>query len=184
MTIDKGIELDTPLTEDKIKNLRAGDMVLLTGTVYGARDMAHQRLITTIKTGQQLPLDLENSTIFYVGPSPAPPHRASGSVGPTTSARMDSLTEPLLKQGLRAMIGKGKRSPAYRRLLKKYRAVYMVAVGGIAACLGLKIKSIKPIAYQDLGAEAIYEIKLDRFPLFVAYDVYGGDIFAETLRKE
>lgn len=177
-------ELTAPLDETGIARLKAGDMVSLSGKVYGARDMAHQRLISSLKKGEPLPIDLHNAVIFYVGPSPAPPHKKSGAVGPTTSARMDNLTEPLLKQGLKVMIGKGRRSTAYRELLKKYKAVYLVAIGGIAAYLGLKVTSIKPVAYTDLGAEAIYEIYLDRFPLFVAYDMWGGDMFEEALRKE
>lgn len=178
------IKLSTPLTEDKIKGLKAGDTVLLSGKVYGARDMAHARIIDSIHKNRPLPLDLNQATIFYVGPSPTPPQKASGSVGPTTAARMDSLTEPLLKLGLKAMIGKGKRNPAYRRLLQEYRAVYLIAVGGIAAYLGSRVTHIEPIAYQDLKAEALFEIKLKEFPLFVAYDMYGGDIFAEALRRE
>jgi fumarate hydratase subunit beta len=115
-----------------------------------------------------------------VGPSPTPPGKKSGSVGPTTGARMDGLTEPLLNKGMRAMIGKGKRSDKLKGLLKN-RAVYFVAVGGIAAYLASRIESIKTIAYEDLGAEAVFKIEVREFPLFVAYDLHGGDIFEEAL---
>ena len=167
----------TPLGEDRIKRLRSGDMLYLSGTIYGARDAAHKRMISEIEAGKKLPLDLKDSTIFYVGPSPTPPGKNSGSIGPTTAARMDSVTEPLLRQGLKAMIGKGRRSEELKRLCIHYRAVYLIAIGGIAAYLSSKVSSIEAIAYADLGPEAIYKIQIRDFPLFVAYDVYGGDIF-------
>ncbi len=176
--------LKTPLTEDKIKILAAGDLVYLSGTIYGARDMAHMEIIKAIKNKQSLPIDLKDITIFYVGPSPTPPGKKSGSVGPTTSARMDGLTEPFLKRGMRAMIGKGKRSDRLKSLLKKNKAVYLVSVGGISAYLASRVESIKPIAYEDLGAEAVHEIEVTDFPLFVAYDIHGGDIFEEALLVE
>ena len=174
------IKLVTPLSEDKIKKLRSGDAVYLSGTIVGARDMAHRRMVEAIKNGEKLPISLQNGTIFYVGPSPTPPGKVSGSIGPTTSARMDNLTEPLLKNGLGAMIGKGKRSEDYKKLLVKYKAVYLVAIGGASAFLSTKVKEIKKIAYRDLGAEALYSITVKDFPLFVAYDIYGGDMFKLT----
>lgn len=176
--------LSTPLTEEKIKNLKAGDTVYLSGTIISARDAAHKRIVESIISGKKLPVNLKNSTIFYAGPSPTPPGKKSGSIGPTTASRMDSLTEPLLKEGLKAMIGKGRRSKEVVDLLKKYKAVYLVAVGGISAYLSTKVKSIKTIAYDDLGPEAIYEIEIENFPLFVAYDIYGGDIFELALLVE
>jgi fumarate hydratase subunit beta len=176
--------LSTPLTEEKIKKLKAGDMIYLSGTIYGARDAAHRRITDAIKEGRKPPIELKDNTIFYVGPSPTPPGKKSGSIGPTTSARMDDLTEPLLKKGLRAMIGKGRRNERIKELLQKYRSVYLVSMGGISAYLSTKVKEIKTTAYSDLGAEAIYEIKVEDFPLFVAYDIYGGDIFDSALLKE
>ena len=173
----KVIKLTTPLTEDKIKKLKAGDEIHLSGTILGARDMAHRRLVETLRNEEKLPVNLQAKTIFYVGPSPTPPGKICGSIGPTTSARMDNLTEPLLKNGLKATIGKGKRSNNLKELLIKYKAVYLVAVGGIAALLSTKVKEIKKIGYKDLGVEAIYKISVEDFPLFVAYDIYGGDIF-------
>ncbi|MGM0365166.1 MAG: FumA C-terminus/TtdB family hydratase beta subunit [Actinomycetota bacterium] len=184
MNNHKDIQLSTPLTGEKIKSLKAGDMVFLTGEVFGARDMAHKRIAECIRKNKPLPVNLKDSTIFYVGPSPTPPGKTSGSVGPTTAARMDSLTEPLLKNGLRAMIGKGARSSQFKEMIKKYCAVYFVAVGGIAAYLSTRIKKIEQIAYHELGAEAIYSLQLENFPLFVAYDIYDGDIFEQALRME
>lgn len=183
--MDKNIiRLKTPLTEEKLKKLKAGDIVYVSGKIFGARDMAHKRLFEAFKKKEALPLDLKNETIFYVGPSPSPPDKISGSIGPTTSSRMDKLTEPLLKKGLKAMIGKGKRSNAFKNILKKYKAVYFVAVGGISAYLSTKVGKIKKIAYLDLGPEAIYRIDVVDLPLFVAYDIYGGDIFEDALLVE
>lgn len=173
----KPIRLKTPLTEDKIEKIKAGGMIYLSGVVFGARDMAHKRMVEALEKGNNLPMDLKNQTIFYVGPSPTPPGKKSGSIGPTTSARMDNFTKPLLEKGLKAMIGKGARSENLKSLLKKYKAIYLVAVGGVSAYLSTKVKEIKKIAYNDLGAEAIYKINIVDFPLFVAYDIYGGDIF-------
>ena len=171
------IKLKTPLDPKQISNLKTGDIVSLSGTIIGARDAAHKRMILAIKNGEKLPLDLKNATIFYLGPSPTPPGKVCGSIGPTTSARMDSYAEPLLKVGLKAMIGKGKRSNKLKEILKKYGAIYFVAPGGVAAYLSKKVKKIDAIAYQDLGHETIYSLFVEDFPLIVAYDIFGGDIF-------
>jgi len=176
--------LSTPLTEEKIRKLKAGDTVYLSGITLGARDAAHKRIVEAIRYHKKLPFDLKNKTVFYVGPSPTPRGKKSGSIGPTTSARMDDLTEPLLKAGLKAMIGKGRRSDNIKELLKKYKSVYLVSVGGISAYLSTKVKDIKIIAYGDLGAEAVHEIAVEDLPLFVAYDIYGGDIFESALLVE
>jgi fumarate hydratase subunit beta len=176
--------LSTPLTEEKIKKLKAGDIIYLSGTIFGARDAAHKRIAEAIRCHKKLPIDLKDKIIFYAGPSPTPPGKKSGSIGPTTSARMDNLTEPLLKYGLKAMIGKGRRSNKIKELLKKYKSVYLVSIGGISAYLSTKVKNIKIIAYSDLGAEAIHEIEVKDLPLFVAYDIYGGDIFKSALLVE
>ncbi len=169
--------LKTPLNTDKVKKLHSGDMVYLSGTIYGARDAAHKRMLKAIRDGQPLPVDLTDITIFYVGPSPTPPGKKSGSIGPTTSARMDTITEPLLARGVRAMIGKGRRSEALKKMCPEYGSIYLIAIGGIAAYLSSKVGHIEAIAYEDLGPEAIYRIEVKDFPLFVAYDIYGGDIF-------
>ncbi|MBU4313780.1 MAG: FumA C-terminus/TtdB family hydratase beta subunit [Actinobacteria bacterium] len=176
--------LSTPLTEEKIRKLKAGDTVYLSGIILGARDAAHKRIVEAIRYHKKLPFDLKNKTVFYVGPSPTPPGKKSGSIGPTTSARMDNLTEPLLKAGLKAMIGKGRRSDKIKELLKKYKSIYLVSAGGISAYLSTKVKDIKIIAYGDLGAEAVHEILVKDLPLFVAYDIYGGDIFESALLVE
>jgi len=182
--MSNSFKLSTPLTDEKIKKLKAGDIVYLNGTIMGARDAAHKRFVEAINSNKELPVDLRDSIIFYVGPSPTPPGKKSGSIGPTTSSRMDSLTEPLLKKGLKATIGKGKRSKNIKELLKKYKAVYFVMIGGISAYLSTKVRNIKAIAYHDLGAEAVYEIEVKDLPLFVAYDIYGGDIFDTARRIE
>jgi len=166
-----------PFTEEKFANIKAGDEVLLSGKIIGARDEAHKRLEEAIIKNGTIPFELKDCIIFYVGPSPARPGAASGAVGPTTSARMDRYMEPLLKKGLRAVIGKGDRSQKTRNLMKDYKAVYFTAPGGISALLASKIKSIKPIAYDDLGPEAVFEIIVEKFPLFAAYDIYGRSIF-------
>ena len=182
--MQKPRRLKTPLSTGDIKNLRSGDMVRLSGTIYGARDAAHKRILETIDRGDPLPIDLKDIVIFYVGPSPTPPGKSSGSIGPTTSARMDRITEPLLARGVKAMIGKGVRSAELKKMLPAYGAVYFIAIGGIASYLSSRVESIEVIAYDDLGAEAIRKIKVKDFPLFVAYDIYGGDIFEEALLSE
>jgi fumarate hydratase subunit beta len=174
---NKDTKLNTPLTVKKITSLRAGDMILLSGKIIGARDMAHKRLIEALKKKEKLPVELKDQVIFYLGPSPTPPGKISGSIGPTTSVRMDLLSEPLLAAGVKAMIGKGRRSKGLNNLLVKYKAVYFIAPGGVAAFLSTKVKSIKEVAYMDLGPEAIYILKVTDFPLIVANDIYGGDIF-------
>jgi len=175
--------LKTPLCTDKIKKLRFGDMLYLSGTIYGARDAAHKRMLKAIKDGKSLPMELKDITIFYVGPSPKPPGKKSGSIGPTTAARMDAITEPLLARGMKAMIGKGRRSEALKKMCKKYKSVYLIAIGGIAAYLSSKVSYIEAIAYEDLSAEAIYRIEVKDLPLFVAYDIYGGDIFEHSIES-
>ncbi len=176
--------LSTPLKQKDILKIRAGDEILLSGIIYGARDAAHKRIVEQIRDGSPLPFDLDSSTIFYVGPSPTPPGKASGSIGPTTSARMDALTEPLLQKGANVLIGKGSRDKKIKKMLQKYKAVYLVAIGGISALSAEKVHSIKPIAYKDLGPEAVYRICVKELPLFAAYDACGGDIFEDALLKE
>ncbi len=173
--------LKAPLSTDKIKKLRCGNMLYLSGIIYGARDAAHKRMLSAIKDGRSLPVELKDITIFYVGPSPTPPGKKSGSIGPTTAARMDAITEPLLARGMKAMIGKGRRSAILKKMCKKYKSVYLIAIGGIAAYLSLKVSHIEAIAYKDLGAEAVYRIEVKDLPLFVAYDIYGGDIFERSI---
>ena len=182
--MQKTHRLKTPLNAGNIKKLKSGDTVFLSGTIYGARDAAHKRMLKAIDEGARLPIDLKDIVIFYVGPSPTPPGKNSGSIGPTTSARMDGITEPLLARGVKAMIGKGARSAELKKMLPVYGAVYFMAIGGIASYLSSRVESIEVVAYDDLGAEAIHKIEVKDFPLFVAYDIYGGDIFEEALLSE
>jgi fumarate hydratase subunit beta len=175
----KTMVLKTPLVFDDIQKLKAGDIVSLSGMIFSARDAAHKRIISAITDGIKLPVEIKGQTIMYLGPSPTPPGKASGSIGPTTSARMDEFTEPLLEKGLKAAIGKGARSEKTRELFLKYGAVYFVACGGIGAYLAQKVERIEPVAYQDLGPEAIYMLEVKDFPLIVAYDIHGGDIFKQ-----
>jgi len=177
------IHLKTPLTDDKIANLRIGNRVLITGTIYTARDAAHKRLAELADQGKELPFDIQNQTIYYVGPSPARPGRPIGSCGPTTSYRMDVYTPRLLAMGLKATIGKGNRSETVIEAMKKYKAVYFVATGGAAALLAKSVKKADTIAYQDLGAEAIMRLEVVDFPVVVANDIYGNDLYREGIAQ-
>ncbi|MGB9874015.1 MAG: Fe-S-containing hydro-lyase, partial [Hydrogenobacter sp.] len=171
--------LFTPLTDQVIEELRAGDKVLLNGYIYTARDAAHKRMVEAISRGEMPPFDMKGQVIYYVGPTPPKPGQVIGSAGPTTAIRMDKYVEPLLKLGLKGMIGKGYRSPQVKELLKKYKAVYFAAVGGVAVLLAKSIKSSEVIAYEDLGTEAIRRLYVEDFPVIVANDIYGGDVFEE-----
>ncbi len=166
-------ELRTPLTIEKVKKLRVGDRVRISGTICTARDASHKRLIEILKNGGKLPIPLRNQIIYYTGPTPTRPGRVIGSCGPTTSSRMDPFTIPLLKKGLRGMIGKGERSKEIREAVKKYQAVYFVAIGGAGALLAQYIEKAEVIAYPDLGPEAIYRLEVEDFPAIVAIDTKG-----------
>lgn len=174
--------LITPLTENKVIDLKCGDMVLISGTLYTARDAAHLRMIQAIKDYKDLPIDLKNAIIYYAGPTPPRPENISGSFGPTTSSRMDNMTIPLLEQGLKGMIGKGIRSKEVIEGIKKNKAVYFAALGGAGALISNSIKKIETLAYDDLGAEAIRKIIVEDFPAIVAIDSFGDSIY-ETGRK-
>lgn len=169
--------LTTPLTKDKIVNLNTGDIILITGTIYTARDAAHKKIVESIKRRKSFPFDLKNQVIYYAGPTPAPQGMPIGSCGPTTSSRMDSYTTSLLEKGLKGMIGKGKRSDAIIKAIKKYKAVYFIAIGGAAALLATKVKRAKIIAYPELGTEAVRKLEVKDFPVIVAIDCKGGNIF-------
>jgi len=175
--------ITTPLTDEVIENLRVGDKVLITGWIYTARDAAHKRMVEAIQRGEKPPIDLEGQIIYYVGPTPPKPGQVIGSAGPTTAIRMDKYVEPLLKLGLKGMIGKGYRTPQVRELLKQYKAVYFAAVGGVATLLQKHIKKSELVAYEDLGTEAIRRLYVEDFPVIVANDIYGGDIFEEGRKK-
>jgi len=173
-------KITTPLTDKIIRSLKVGDKVLISGFIYTARDAAHKRLVLDMK---KPPISLKDQIIYYCGPTPAMPGRVTGSAGPTTSGRMDGFTEPLLKAGLKGMIGKGPRSREVRELIKKHKAVYFVATGGAGALLARHIKSSKVVAYPDLGPESIYEFNVVDFPVIVANDAKGRDIFEEGIKK-
>ncbi len=176
-------KISVPLTDEVIENLRIGDKVLITGWIYTARDAAHKRMAEAIQRGEEPPIDLQGQIIYYVGPTPPKPGQVIGSAGPTTSIRMDKYVEPLLKLGLKGMIGKGYRSSTVKELLKKYKAVYFAAVGGVATLLQKHIKKSELVAYEDLGTEAIRKLYVEDFPVIVANDIYGGDLFEEGRRK-
>jgi fumarate hydratase subunit beta len=177
------IRIETPLTDETIERLRAGDRVLISGVIYTARDAAHKRMVEALQRGEPPPFDLKGQIIYYVGPTPPKPGQVIGSAGPTTAIRMDKYVEPLLQLGLKGMIGKGYRSPQVKELLVKYKAVYFAAVGGVAVLLAKAIKSSEVIAYEDLGTEAIRRLVVEDFPVIVANDIYGGDIFEEGRRR-
>ena len=175
--------IKTPLSEKDVKKLKVGDKVLVSGKVYTARDAAHKKLIELIKSGKKLPIDLKGQIIYYCGPTPAKPGKVIGAAGPTTSGRMDGYAEPLIKLGLKATIGKGRRSAEVREALKRYKAVYFAATGGAGALLSKRIKNAKVAAYPELGPEAIYELELKDFPVIVANDIHGRDIFEEGMKR-
>ena len=176
-------KLQLPLTIEQIKSLRAGDKVELTGVIYTGRDAAHKRLCELLANNQPLPIDVKGGAIYYVGPTPAKPGRAIGSAGPTSSYRMDPYAEPLLKEGLKVMIGKGPRSDEYRALLQKYQGVYLSAIGGAAASISEAVKKCDLICYEDLGAEAIYRLEVEGFYGIVTYDTMGNDLFEEGINQ-
>jgi len=171
--------INTPLIKSEIARLKAGDEVLLSGIIYTARDQAHKRLIQ----GQKMPLNLEGQIIYYCGPAPAAKNKIIGSCGPTTSARMDKFTPGLLKRGILAMIGKGRRSPEVIQAIKKYRAIYFLTYAGCGALLAKYIQKAARIAYKDLGPEAIYKLEVRDFPLIVGIDSHGNNIYSKASSK-
>jgi fumarate hydratase subunit beta len=172
--------LTTPLTREKLAPLQAGDMVYITGTIYSARDAAHKRMDEALKEGKPLPFDIKDAAIYYMGPSPAREGRAIGSAGPTTASRMDKYTPELLDLGLRAMIGKGKRSDAVREGIVRNGAVYFAAIGGEGALLSKAIRSAEVVAYADLGTEAVRKLEVKDFPAIVVIDSKGRDLYREV----
>ena len=176
-------EIHTPLTEDVTKGLRVGDYVYITGTIYTARDAAHKRMDEALKEGKTLPFDMRDAVIYYMGPSPAREGRPIGSAGPTTASRMDKYTPRLLDLGLKAMVGKGKRTKEVLDAVVRNKAVYFAAVGGAGALLSKCIKQSEIVCYEDLGAEAIRKIEVENFPVIVVADCHGNNLY-ETAVKE
>lgn len=171
------IRLSTPLDPSVLKSLKAGDEVLLSGKVLTARDQAHKRIVAALRKGVKLPVDVRGRVIYYCGPARTKPGDVIGSCGPTTAGRMDKMTVPLLKAGLKGMIGKGRRSEEVRQAIHKYGAVYFLATGGAGALLSKKIVSARLVCYADMGPEAIVELTVKDFPLIVGIDTRGNDIF-------
>lgn len=175
--------IDSPIAENIRKKLCAGDSVSLSGVIYTARDAAHKRLLEALKNGQALPFDIKGQTIYYMGPTPARPGQVIGSCGPTTSGRMDAFTPPLLAAGLGAMIGKGERSAEVREAIKKQRGVYFVTYGGAGALLAKTVRKAEIVAYPELGAEAVMRLEVEDFPVIVANDMRGGDLFEQQIAR-
>ncbi|MBW2062995.1 MAG: Fe-S-containing hydro-lyase [Deltaproteobacteria bacterium] len=175
--------LEAPLSRSDLESLQAGDLALVSGTLYTARDAAHKRLVEAIDQGEGLPMDLDGQILYYVGPTPASPGRVIGAAGPTTSYRMDPYTPALLKLGLKAMIGKGRRSEEVRQAMLKYGAVYLAAIGGAGALLSQAVKSVEIIAYEDLGPEAVRRLTVEDFPVTVINDLAGRDLYEEGKRR-
>lgn len=174
--------ISAPLTNDKVTDLKAGDYVYITGTIYTARDAAHKRLYEALLAGEEIPLQLKDNIIYYLGPTPAREGQVIGSAGPTTSSRMDKYTPLLLDLGLKGMIGKGRRSSEVIEAMVKNKAVYFAAVGGAGALLSKKIKTSRVIAYEDLGTEAIRELYVEDFPVIVVVDSDGNNLY-EIVRQ-
>lgn len=179
--MDKYIE--TPLTKDKVKEIRAGDYVYLTGTIYTARDAAHKRMTEELAQGKALPFDVENQMIYYLGPTPNREGQVIGSAGPTTSSRMDKYAPILLDKGLTGMIGKGKRNEEVISSMKKNTAVYFAAVGGAGALLSQCIKESEVIAYDDLGTEAIRKLYVEKLPVITVIDCQGNNLYETAADK-
>ena len=179
----KTLKIKSPLDEETIKNLKAGDQVLITGVIYTARDAAHKRMVEALDKGEKLPFDITNQTIYYMGPSPAKPGQPIGSAGPTTSGRMDTYAPRLMAAGLRGMIGKGNRTQPVKDAMKQYKAVYFAAIGGAGALISKTIKKAEVIAYEELGAEAIRRLEVEDFPATVINDIYGDDLYEQGKAK-
>lgn len=171
------IKLAPPLTDEVVMKLKSGDRVVITGVIYTGRDMAHKYMVEGHKKGEKLPFELEGQILYYTGPTPAPPGKAIGSAGPTTSYRMDKYTPTLLELGLKGMIGKGPRGQEVKDAIKKYKAVYFAAIGGAGALISKTIRKAEVIAYPELGTEAVMRLEVEDFPAVVVNDVHGADLY-------
>jgi len=173
------MNITSPISSKVIRELTVGTSVLISGVIYTARDAAHQRIIRALDKKEKPPFELEGQTIYYMGPSPAPPGKVIGAAGPTTSRRMDAYTPRLLAAGVKAMIGKGSRSAEVKEAMKQHKAVYLATTGGTGALLAKSVTQIEPVAYEDLGPEAIMRLTVENFPAVVANDIYGDDLFEQ-----
>ncbi|MFO7889084.1 MAG: Fe-S-containing hydro-lyase [bacterium] len=176
-------KITTPLTDEIIEDLKIGDSVFITGVMYTGRDSAHKRLIEALDKDGDLPVDLKNQIIYYAGPAPAKPGNPIGSIGPTTSYRMDPFAPRLIEYGLKGMIGKGNRSQEVIEAQKKYKAIYFGAIGGAAALMANSVKKAEFVAYEDLGPEAIRRLEVVEFPAVVVNDAFGGDLYKVGIEK-
>ncbi len=177
MADTKGRVLQLPLTEAAARSLKLGEVLRLTGVIYTARDAAHKRMIAGLESGEELPIDMGDAIIYYVGPTPPKPGQVIGSAGPTTSGRMDAWAPRLIARGLRGMIGKGPRGPAVVAACEEHGAVYLAATGGAGALLARSIRAAEVVAYEDLGTEAIRRLEVEDFPVVVVNDCHGGDLY-------
>jgi len=179
----EAIPIHTPLTDEVCKKLNAGDRVLLSGDVLTGRDAAHKRLFDAIMNDKKLPVSLTGKVMFYAAPTPSKPGHPIGSIGPTTSSRMDQYTPKLIELGLKGMIGKGQRSPEVKEAIQRYTAIYFAAMGGVAALLSRYITTAEVIAYSDLGPESMMHLVVESFPLVVVNDSQGRDLYEESLER-
>jgi fumarate hydratase subunit beta len=177
------MKLTTPLTDEAIEKLHAGDKVSITGVIYVGRDAAHKRMVAALDAGESLPFVPQGQIIYYMGPAPAKPGDPIGSAGPTTSYRMDPYAPRMMEAGLKGMIGKGNRSMSVREAMQQHKAVYMSAIGGAGALIAKSIKKAEVIAYSDLGAEALRRLEVENFPAIVVNDIYGGDAYQDGLKQ-
>lgn len=175
--------ITAPITDEVVSELKVGDYVYISGTIYTARDAAHKRMYDSLMNGEDIPMELKNNIIYYLGPSPAREGQIIGSAGPTTSSRMDKYTPLLLEKGLKGMIGKGKRSKEVKEAMKENNAVYFAAIGGAGALLSKCIKSAEVIAYEDLGTEAIRKLEVENLPVIVVIDNEMNDMYENVLKK-
>lgn len=175
--------ITTPITAETTRDLKAGDYVFITGTMYVARDAAHKRMMEALERKEPLPFDIKDAAIYYMGPSPARPGRPIGSAGPTTASRMDKYAPTLLDLGQKAMIGKGRRTKEVKEAVVRNQAVYFAAVGGAGALLSKCIVKSEPVCYEDLGAEAVLKIEVKDFPVIVVLDAQGHDLYEAALNK-
>jgi fumarate hydratase subunit beta len=171
------VKLTPPLTDEDVLQLKIGDKVLISGVIYTARDAAHKRLVDLLQAGKELPVDFKGQILYYVGPSPAPPGRVIGAAGPTTAYRMDSYAPTLIRLGLKAMIGKGKRGPEVIAAMQEHKAVYLGATGGAGALISRCIKEARVVAFPELGPEAVHRLVVEDLPTMVINDCYGRDLY-------